>query len=80
MTDTTTQKPLRVSTDGTVGPYIMIPFSQLEQIRRLLDSRCIRYWVEENVISLNGGPEIATVNLGRGGDADAVQTVLDSAR
>ena len=80
MTDTTTKKPLRVSTDGTAGPYIMVPFAQLDDLRRLLDGRHIRYWVEENVISLDGGPEIAVVNLGRGGDAAAVQAVLDSVR
>jgi hypothetical protein len=80
MTDTTTKKPLRVSTDGTAGPYVLVPVSQLDEIRRLLDSRTIRYWVEENVISLNGSPEIAVINFGRRGDAAAVQAVLDSVR
>jgi hypothetical protein len=77
MTDATTKKPLRVSNEGTAGPYIRLPFSQLDEVRRLLDSQRIRYWVEENVISFDGGPEIAVVNLGRGGDAAAVQAVLD---
>ena len=47
MTDTSTKKPLRVSTDSTAGPYIMLPFSQLDEVRQLLDSRGIGYWVEE---------------------------------
>lgn len=80
MTDATTQKPLRVSTDGTAGPYIMVPVSRLDEIRRLLDSRGIRYWAEENAISLDGAPEIAVINLGRGVDAAAVQAILDSGR
>ncbi len=80
MTDAATQKPLRVSTDGTAGPYIMLPVSQLDEVRRLLDSRRIRYWVEENAISLDGGPEMTVINLGRGGDAAAVQAILDSVR
>jgi hypothetical protein len=80
MTDAATKKPLRVATDGTAGPYIMLPVSQLDEVRRLLDSRRIRYWVEENAISLNGAPEIAVINLGRGGDAVAVQAILDSVR
>jgi hypothetical protein len=80
MTDTTTKKPLRVSTDGTTGPYIMVPVSQLDGVRRLLDSRGVRYWVEENAISLDEAPEIAVINLGRGGDAATVQAVLDSVR
>jgi hypothetical protein len=80
MTDTTTKKPLRVSSDGTAGPYLMVPVSQLEDVQRLLDSHRIRYWVGENAISLNGAPEIAVINLGRGGDAAVVQAILDSAR
>jgi len=78
MTDAMTNKPLRVSTEGTAGPYISLPFSQLEEVRRLLDSRQIRYWVGENAISLDGAPEVVVINLGRGGDAAAVQSVLDS--
>lgn len=80
MTDTTINKRLRVCTDGTAGPYIMVPVSQLEEIRRLLDSRNIGYWVGENAISVDGSPEVAVINLGRGGDAAAVQAVLDSVR
>jgi len=76
MIDTKTKKPLRVSTIGTAGPYIRLPFSQLEQVRQLLDSRGIRYWVRENAISLDGGPEMIVVNLGREGNAAAVQAIL----
>jgi hypothetical protein len=78
MTDAATKKPLRVSTDGTAGPYIMLPVSQLDEVQRLLDSRSVRYWVEENVISLDGGPEIAVIDFGRTGDAAVVQAILDS--
>jgi hypothetical protein len=79
MIDVTTNKPLRVSTEGTAGPYIRLPFNQLDEVRRLLDGSSVRHWVSENVISLNGGPYIAVVNLGREGDAAAVQAILDSA-
>ncbi|MGA2035811.1 MAG: hypothetical protein ABSG68_26490 [Thermoguttaceae bacterium] len=80
MTDTATKKPVRVSTDGTAGPYIVVPVSQLDEVRRLLDSRHIGYWVEEDVISFNGAPEEAVIDLGRGADAAAVQAILDSVR
>jgi len=80
MTDTMTQKPLRVSTDGTAGPYIMVSVGQLDAVRRLLDRNRIRFWVEEEVISLDGGPEIAVVDLGRGADSERVQELLDNAR
>ncbi len=36
MTDTTTRRPIRVSTDGTSGPYIMVPVELLDKVRRLL--------------------------------------------
>jgi hypothetical protein len=78
MTDAATRKPLRVLTDGGAGPYIMLPFTQLDDVRRLLDSRAIGHWVQEEVISFNGGPEIAVINLGRGTDVAAVQAILDS--
>lgn len=80
MTDVTTQQPLQVLTDGTAGPYLTVPLSQLDEIKILLDSRRIRYWVEENAISLDGSPYVAVVNLGRTGDAAAVQSILDAAR
>ena len=78
MTDVTTKKPLYVSTDGTAGPYIMVPVSQLADVRKLLEGHGVRYQVEEDVISLNGAPEEAVIDLGRGADAGAIQAILDS--
>ncbi|HQI28820.1 MAG TPA: hypothetical protein PLT20_12110 [Sedimentisphaerales bacterium] len=77
MIDLTTREPVRVSTDGTAGPYIMVPVSQLGDIKRLLDNHAIPYWPDEDVISLNDEPEVAVINLGRGADAAAVQAILD---
>ena len=36
MTDTYTHKPIKVSADGTAGPYIMVRLDQLETVRSLL--------------------------------------------
>ncbi len=80
MIDVTTKRPLHVSTDGTAGPYIMVPLIQLEEVRRLLDDRGIRYYVEENAISLSGTPMVAVIDLGRGADADKIQDLLDGVR
>lgn len=80
MTDVTTQQRLHVSTEGTAGPYILLPVSQLEDVKRLLDRDGIFYWVEENFISINGAPATAVIDLGRNGDAQAVQAILDSVR
>jgi len=55
----------------------MVPLDQLDDVRRALDENNIRYWVDEAAISMNDKPFIATVNLGRAGDAGAVQAILD---
>lgn len=80
MIDMMTEKPLSVSTDGTVGPYIMVPVRQLSGLREILDKHRIDYSVEEDAISLDGEPEVAVVDLGREGDVAAVQAILDGAR
>jgi hypothetical protein len=80
MNDTTTNQPLHISTDGTAGPYIMTPVSQLAELRRALDEGHIPYTVEHNAISLDGRPEVAIVDLGRDADVDAVRIVLANAR
>jgi hypothetical protein len=80
MIDAATKEKIRVSTDGTAGPYLMVSVGQLDEVRRLLDGRGVRYWVDEEVISLNGAPEIAVVNLGRSGDPRLVQALLDGVR
>jgi hypothetical protein len=80
MIDAMTRKPLYVSTDGTAGPYIIVPVSQLPEIRRLLETHKIRYSVEEDAISLDGAPETIVINLARGADVTAVQAILDSVR
>jgi hypothetical protein len=79
MTDITTKKPLQVSTEGTAGPYLMVPVPQLDSVRSLLDDHRVRYWLDESAISFNGQPYIAVVNLGRKGDASRVQAILDAA-
>jgi hypothetical protein len=78
MKDAMTKQPLYVSTDGTAGPYIMVPVTQLDELRRFLDQHGVRYSVDEDAISLNGEPEVGIVNLGRAGDAKTVQRILDS--
>ena len=80
MTDVSTSKPLHVRNEGGVGPYIDVPFMQLDELKQILDSHGISYWVAENVISIDGGPEIATVEFGRQGNEVAIQAAIDSAQ
>ena len=56
----------------------MVPMAQLERVRALLDANKVRYWVDEEAISLDGKPEIAVINLGRGSNPAKVQSLLDS--
>jgi hypothetical protein len=79
--DVVTKKPLRVLTAGPdVPPYIRLAYEQLDELRRVLDAHDIPYRVRENIISINGGPEMTVVYLTRGADAGAVQALLDNAR
>ncbi len=78
MIDAMTRKRLHVSTDGGAGPYIMVPFVQLADVRQVLDHHGIRYAVEEDVISLDGAPEVAVIDLDHAANADAIQEILDT--
>ncbi|MDR3632985.1 MAG: hypothetical protein P4L84_04060 [Isosphaeraceae bacterium] len=78
MVDVTTRRPIRVSTDGTAGPYIMVPVSQRDQVQRLLDGHDVAYSPDEDAISLDGKPEIVVIDLGLGGDASRVQSILNA--
>ena len=79
MTDTTTGKPLRVLTSA-IAPYLKLPYSQVDEVRHLLDAEGIYYDVSSSVISVNGGPQMAWINFGRKGIAEKIQSVLDQAR
>jgi hypothetical protein len=78
MIDSAPEKRVRVSSDATTGPYIISPVDQLLEIREVLDRNDIRYWVDEDAISLNDQPAVSVINLGRGVDADYVQKLLDA--
>ena len=78
MKDSTTKSPLRVSTDGTSGPYVMVPVSQVDELQTLLRSKSVPFWTDDVAISVDGEPEIAVVNLGQSANVEAVQHILDS--
>src|SRR5437879_5200819 len=68
MKDATTKQPLRVSSDGTDRPYLWVPLSRLDEVRRLLDSGKIPYWLDEIAIARDDEPEVVFVEFGRGAD------------
>ena len=79
MIDEMTKRPLRISTDGVAGPYLMVLVDQLETVRTVLDRDAVRYWVDADAISLDGKPAVTVVNFGRSGDAGQIQAILDRA-
>lgn len=78
MTDTTARRPIRVSTDGATGPYIMVPVELLEKVRKLLVEKDIPHWVDHNAISVDGRPAVTVINLGRSANSRRVQDLLDA--
>jgi hypothetical protein len=79
MNDSATRKPIRVSIDGTAGPYIMVATDQVDQIRKILEDNHIQFWVDHNAVSVDGSPALAVINLGRRIDPRQVQAFLDAA-
>lgn len=79
MTDTATGRPIRVSTDGTSGPYIMVSVQLLEKVRRLLVEHDVPHWVDHQAISVDGRPPVTVINLGRKVDYRRAQDLLDAA-
>lgn len=78
MVDVAEKKSLQVSTDGTAGPYLMVSLDALRQVKSLLDSHGIRYFVDEQAISIDGSPYVTLLDFGLRGDADLIQSLLDS--
>jgi hypothetical protein len=79
MIDQTTQNPFRIKSDEIAGPFLMLPLSQLERVREVLDRHAIRYWVDSFAVSVDGRPLKTVINFGRTGDAARIQAALDEA-
>lgn len=78
MTNVMTKKPLRVWGEESEWPWIGLPVSQLDEVRRLLDEHDVQYTVDEYYLSVNEGPFTTFINLRRGTNGKAVQAILDS--
>ena len=70
-------KKLTVLWDGSTRPYIRVRYDQLEKLSALLDQHQIENLARENILSVDGGPYIAKVDLGWRTDIEWVQTLLD---
>lgn len=79
MIDEMTRHSLRVSAGGLGGPYLMVPVTQLDAARAVLDRHAVDYWVDADAISLDNEPATTVINFGRAGDAARIQAILDEA-
>jgi hypothetical protein len=77
VTDTSTGERLIVSTEGGGGPFIDLPLSQVDEVRKRLDRAGIPYWVDSMAISIDGEPPMSVINFSRYVDADRIQGALD---
>jgi hypothetical protein len=77
MIDTSTGDRLIVSTEGDGGPFIELPLSQVDEVRKRLDQAGIPYWVDSMAISINGEPPMAVIEFSRYVDAGRIQSALD---
>ncbi len=77
MVDASNHKPIRVSVDSA-GPSISLPVGQLGQVRKLLEDNHVSHWVSHHAISVDGGPLIALIYLGRKTDPPHAQGLLDA--
>ena len=78
MIDSTTHQPLSVTVYGDGPAEIMLPFEQLDKVTALLDAHGVSYWVDEETLSIDGGPEVIWINLSQRTDPATVQRLLDS--
>jgi hypothetical protein len=78
MIDVTTKELLQVRDAEKAWPYIRVSRDQAEKVLQLLESNGIRHWRSEDAISFDGGPYMTIINLGRNGNAQAAQALLDS--
>ena len=79
MQDTTNGNSIYVSTDGDSVPYIMLPLSQLDAVKALLQHNAVDFWVDENAVAIDGEPYIVVINLSKSADVATVQAILDDA-
>ena len=78
MTDIVTKKPIKIEMGGDAPADFSIPYQQLDQVRALFDANHIECWVDDEVLSIDDGPEIAFVTISRRSDPELAQRLLDS--
>jgi hypothetical protein len=78
MTDLMKKRPIKITVSGEGYADFSLPVEQLDQVRALFDANNIRYWVGEEYLSIDDGPEIAFIEVSRNSDPKLAQRLLDS--
>jgi len=77
MRSTPVDAPLYVSTDGTSGPYITVTTEQLAPVVNALRAEHVFFQINEDVVMMDGRPELSVIDLGHGADTEKVQSILN---
>jgi hypothetical protein len=78
MTDSATRKRVCVLVDAASGPYIMVSRDQLDLVLKVLSENNIPHWASHLAVSVDGGPMIVDVYVGKRTDPQSVQALLDA--
>jgi hypothetical protein len=78
MIDSTTKQPIQVRAHDPSLPGVVVPATQLDQVRHLLEANGVRFWVDRHQISFDGLPPVAFIEIARGTDPAWVQSILDT--
>jgi hypothetical protein len=79
MIDIETNRRLEISTEGDVGPYLMVPLDQLADVKTVLDRGAISYAIAEDAIEVDGEQAIAIIDFDLSADPTRIQALLDAA-
>ena len=77
MRSTLADAPLAVSTDGSVGPYIIVTTEQKERVVEVLRAQGVHFETDDDAVMLDGRPALSVVDLGHDADVERVQRILD---
>jgi hypothetical protein len=69
--------PLKVSTDGTAGPYVIVIPAQLGPVVAAFRNEGVDFHVDDDAVLSGGTPALAVIDLGNGADVERVQGILD---
>ena len=71
-------EPIRVRTEGTAGPYLIVEPGQVDEVCELLRENGITFDVKPNTIRMDREPAGTAINFGLIADVEHIQAILDS--